>query len=132
MLILKNLRQNDYKQFEWILERMDLFFKPEPAPEDKIMIARKEGLRQLTRAHCDQVRQTKLDAYRTELEDQQLPFLEQKLKNLEFIRDEEIELNLERTITEEQINRVREQYEKLKIEVDAKKVAPTKKKWKIY
>lgn len=129
---LKHLRENDYKQFEWLLERLDLFYKPQPIGENEIMIARKEGLRQLTQVHCDAVRQTKLNEYRATLEDEQLPFLAQKLKNLAFIRSEEIELGLQQTVTQEQIDRIQKQHDELKVKVDAKAVAPSKKKWKIY
>lgn len=130
--LIKNLRETDYKQYEWLLERLDLEFKPKPQEEDKIMIARKEGLRQMTRMYCEDVRNQKLEAYKKELETQQLPFLEQKLKNLQFIRNEQIELKADVTISQQQINETRKQYEELKIIQDAKKVEPTKKKWKVY
>lgn len=130
--MLSQLRFEDYRQFEWLLERLDLFFKPKPNREHVILIARKEGLRQMTKLHCDAVIQTKLDDYRNKLEAQQLPFLQQKIKNLQFIRDEEIELGLCQTITEEQIHEVQKQYDELKVIVDAKAEAPTKRKWKVY
>lgn len=130
--MLKNLRETDYKQYEWLLERLDLQYKPQPQKEDEIMIARKEGLRQMTKAYCDGVIEQRLNNYRDELKAQQVPFLEQKLKNLEFIRNEQSELRVPVTITQEQIDDVRKQYEELKKEADAHKVEPTKKKWKIY
>lgn len=130
--MLKELRSKDYRQFEWLLERLDLFYKPKPTKEHDIVISRKEGLRQMTKFHCDAVIETKLNEYRNQLEAQQLPFLEQKIKNLKFIRNEEIELGLFQTITEEQIQGVQQQYDELKVIVDAKTEAPTKKKWKIY
>lgn len=132
LVMLSNLRNTDYKQYEWLLERLDLQFKPKPQKEDEILIARKEGLRQLTKAYCDDVREQRLNAYRSELEDQKAPFLEQKLKNLEFIRNEQIALKTQVTITQEQIDDIRKQYELLKTERDAHKEEPTKKKWKIY
>lgn len=130
--LIKNLRKTDYKQYEWLLERLDLQFKPKPQKANEIMIARKEGLRQLTNVYCESVRKEKLQAYQKELEAQQLPFLEQKLKNLQFIRDEQIALKIDITISKEQIDETQKQYDQLKIEHDAKKVEPTKKKWKIY
>lgn len=130
--MLKNLRENDYKQYEWLLERLDLQYKPKPEKENEIMIARKEGLRQMTKAYCDDVRNKKLDAYRDELEKQQLPFLEQKLKNLQFIRNEQIELKVAVTISKEQIDEVQQKYETMKADQESNRVAPTKKKWKIY
>lgn len=130
--LIKNLRQTDYKQYEWLLERLDLQYKPRPAKEDQIMIARKEGLRQMTKIYCEDVRNQKLDAYRKELESKQLPFLEQKLKNLAFIRNEQIALKTDVTISQQQIDDVQKQYDQLKIVYDANKVEPTKKKWRVY
>lgn len=130
--LIKNLRETDYKQYEWLLERLDLRFKPKPLKEDEIMVARKEGLRQLTKAYCNDVRNQKLETYRNELETQQLPFIEQKIKNLEFIRNEQIELKVEITITKQQIEETRKQYEQLKVVNDGKTIEPTKKKWKVY
>lgn len=130
--MLSQLRFNDYRQFEWLLERLDLYYKPKPSKEHDILITRKEGLRQLTKLYCDAVKQAKLDEYRNKLDAQKLPFLEQKLKNLKFIRDEEIELGLFQTITEEQIQLVQKECDELKVIVDAKTETPTKKKWKVY
>lgn len=130
--LLEKVRESDYKQFEWLLERLDLEYKPKPEPENTIMIARKEGLRQLTKVYCDEVRQQKLDEYRNELEAQKLPFMEQKLKNLEFIRNEQAQLNLKQTITQPQIDGVRKQIEQLRTEKESNKVEPMKKKWKMY
>lgn len=130
--MIKSLRETDYKQYEWLLERLDLEYKPKPDDENQIMISRKEGLRQLTKAYCDDVKNKRLDTYRQELEAAQLPFLERKLKNLEFIRNEQLELKINVTITKEQIEEVRQKYETMKKEYDSKKIEPTKKKWKVY
>lgn len=130
--LIRMLREKDYKQYEWLLERLDLQYKPPPEKENQIMIARKEGLRQLTKAYCDDVRQRKLDEYRSQLENQQVTFLEQKLKNLEFIRNEQMALKVAVTITQEQIDELRKQYTEQKIAFDANQVAPSKKKWKVY
>lgn len=132
MELIRKLRESDYKQYEWLLERLDLQYKPRPIKEYTILIARKEGLRRLTDAYCNDVREQKLNEYRNELEAQQLPFLDQKLKNLQFIRDEQIEMKVNVTITQEQIDETREHYEKLKKIYDANKIEPTKKKWKVY
>lgn len=130
--MLKQLREIDYKRYEWLLERLDLQYKPKPLPEDEIMIARKEGLRQLTNAYCENVRNEKLNAYRKTLEAQQLPFLEQKLKNLEFIRNEQMNLKVNVTITQQQIDETRQLYDDMKKEYEMKKPEQLKKKWKIY
>lgn len=128
---LNYLRRWDYKCFEWILEKLDLEYKPQP--EQFAMIARKEGLRQLTRSHCDEIRDKRLDEYRESLEAQQLPFLEKKLSNLEFIRNEQIELGVEVTVSLQQIDEVRQQYDEMKEKrKDLVKVDDNTKKWKVY
>lgn len=132
MQLIGDLREVDYKQYEWLLERLDLQYKPKPLKEDEIMIARKEGLRQLTKAYCDDLKNQKLNAYRIQLEGEQLPFLEQKWKNLEFIRNEQKVLGVKVTITQQQIDETRQKYEAMKIDHESKKVEPTKKKWKMY
>lgn len=132
MKMVTKLRETDYKQYEWLLERLDLQYKPKPTKEDEIMIARKEGLRQLTQAYCDDIRKHRLEVYRIELEAQQVPFLEQKIKNLEYIRNEQFQLKVPVTITQTQIDEVRKQYDHLKIEHDSRKEQPTKRKWKMY
>lgn len=132
MQMLKSLRESDYKQYEWLLERLDLQYKPQPEKEYEIMVARKEGLRQLTDLYCENVRNQKLEEYRKDLENQQLPFLEQKFKNLEFIRNEQIALKVDVTISQEQIDDTRKKYEEKKADYESKKVEPTKKKWKVY
>lgn len=132
VLMIRNLRERDYKQYEWLLERLDLQYKPKPNKHNTILIARKEGLRRLTDAYCNDVREQRLDEYRTELEAQQVPFLEQKLKNLIFIRNEQIEMKVDVTISQEQIDETKEKYEQLKKVFDANKSEPTKKKWRVY
>lgn len=132
MNLLKNLRETDYRQFEFLLEKLDLQYKPKPRREDVIMIARKEGLRQLTNEYCENVKAIKLNEYRDILHAEKLPFLEQKIKNLEFIREEQKALNMAVTIAQEQIDDARQNYEILKKERDAIKVEPSKKKWKVY
>lgn len=131
---LKWLRRWDYKRYEWILEKLDIEYKPRP--QEFIMIARKEGLRQLTRMHCEDIRSTRLAEYRNQLEAEQLPFLSDKLKNLEFVRNEQIELGVQVTITQDQIDDVRQKYEALKAKRAADATedddSESVKKWKIY
>lgn len=132
MKLLTELRRIDYRQYEWVLENLDLQFKPKPAKENEIMIARKEGLRQLTAAYCADVKAKKLDDYRKNLHAQKVPHLEQKIKNLEFIRDEQKALRIPVTITQEQIDETRSQLDALRVEQGTNQVEPTKKKWKVF
>lgn len=130
---LKFLRRQDYRRFEFILEKLDLEYKPRPA--EAIFISRKEGLRKLTSAHCEDIRNARLAEYRQKLEAEQLPFLSEKLKHLEFMRQEQMDLGVEVTVTQKDIDDVRKKYENLK-EKRAKEAAEkddeSTKKWKIY
>lgn len=71
-------------------------------------------MRKLTNIHCDQIKETRLEEYRRQLESQQLDFLENKLKTLEFIRKEQTECQVPVTVSSDEIKAVRKQYEELK------------------
>lgn len=104
---LRYLRGWDYKRFEWALEKLDLVYKPYPT--EFHWITRKDSLRKLTDTHCEDIREERLKAYRKELQDQQIGFLERKVKNLELIRSEQLELKIPVTVTEDAIKIAREQ-----------------------
>lgn len=107
---LRYLRGWDYKRFEWALEKLDLVYKPYPSQYH--WITRKDSLRKLTDSHCDNIREERLLAYRKELEDQQIAFLERKLENLELIRREQQELKIPVTVSEEAIKAAKQQLTK--------------------
>lgn len=109
---LRILRIWDYKKFEWLIEQLDLIYRP--YPEQFHWITRKDSLRKLTQMQCDDTRQERLDKYRQELQSQQLGFLEDKIKNLEFIRNEQIECRVPVTVSAEEINDAKKAFEKLK------------------
>ncbi|XP_015112185.1 28S ribosomal protein S15, mitochondrial [Diachasma alloeum] len=98
---LTDLRRWDYKRFEWLLEKLNIVYHP--YPELWISPTRKDSLRKLTSAHCEEVRQAKLDSYRAELEAQQKDFFKEKAEKLAFIRSEEIACGLEPTVSEAEI-----------------------------
>ncbi|XP_040155049.1 28S ribosomal protein S15, mitochondrial [Anopheles arabiensis] len=109
---LRYLRRWDYRRFEYMLEKLDLVYKPYPTHFH--WITRKDSLRKLTNIHCDQIKETRLEEYRRQLESQQLDFLENKLKTLEFIRKEQTECQVPVTVSNDEIKAVRKQYEELK------------------
>ncbi|XP_055535769.1 28S ribosomal protein S15, mitochondrial [Wyeomyia smithii] len=109
---LRYLRRWDYRRFEYVLEKLDLVYKP--CPSHFHWITRKDSLRKLTDIHCNEIKESRLQNYRLFLESQQLDFLENKLKNLEHIRKEQQECKVPITVTAEQIQAVRKQYEELK------------------
>lgn len=110
---LRYLRRWDYKRFEWILEKLDLVYKPYPAKFH--WITRKESLQKLTEIHCDNIREERLGEYKKILESKQIPFLEEKLKNLEFIKSEQIACKVPITVNQEEIDDCRKNLEILKL-----------------
>ncbi|CAG5022862.1 unnamed protein product [Parnassius apollo] len=124
--LLKFLRQYDYKKFEWLLEKLNLEYKGHPETYHKL--SRKESLRKLTEMHCDDIKNKKLGDYRNLLESQQGPFLRKKLEALNFIRNEQIELQLPITVTEQDIKKVEQQLEDWTIKDEIKQQAKKKKR----
>lgn len=108
---LKFLRQWDYKRFEWLLEKLDLVYKPPPSHFH--WITRKDSLRKLTDKHCEDLKQERLAAYKASLEAQQLDFLREKLEKLKWIRREEQECGMESTVSESDINQVMQHLQEL-------------------
>jgi len=78
-------------------------------------ITRKDSLRKLTDKYCDEVKQQRLDAYRTGLEAQQVDFLRTKVQKLQWIRKEEEECGVKPTVTEKDIEEVLIQLKELEL-----------------
>ncbi|RZF43165.1 hypothetical protein LSTR_LSTR012851 [Laodelphax striatellus] len=110
---LRLLRQADYKLFEWILDELDLEFKPKPLVLERV--ERKQSMRKLTDQYCENVRNDRLAELRAEFEAKQIPFLEEKLAKLQWIRENESKYELPETVTEEDIENARKRLEELKL-----------------
>lgn len=108
---LKRLRMWDYKRFEWVLEKLNLIYKP--PPETYITVTRKESIRKLAAMHCKKIKQERLDSYKAELKAKQKNFYLEKAKKLAFIREEEIACGLTPTVNEEDIENARKTSEAL-------------------
>ncbi|KAF5273590.1 hypothetical protein FQR65_LT04588 [Abscondita terminalis] len=108
---LKYLRRWDYKKFEWLIDTLDIVYKP--PPNRFHWITRKESLQKLTDKYCDEIKSERLSAYRAQLEAEQPSFLQEKIDTLEFIRKEQEECNVEVTVTQEEIDDVKEQLKNL-------------------
>lgn len=108
---LKYLRRWDYKRFEWLLEQLDIVYKP--PPEQFHWITRKESLVKLTDKYCDNIKQDRLNDFRSLMEYEKSAFLEEKLRSLQFIREEELSCGKEPTVTEENIQDVKKQLEEM-------------------
>lgn len=104
---LGDLRRFDYKKFEWVLEKLDLYYKPKPEILDKV--ERKKSIRNLTQRYCEEFKARKLSEYKEVLESQKLDFLKDKISTLEWIRKEELECGVESTVTETDIQNAKYQ-----------------------
>lgn len=109
---LRFLRQWDYKRFEWVLENLDIIYKPHPPVYVKV--TRKDSLRKLTDEYCDELRAERLNEYKLKLEEEQPAFLEEKIRSLEFIRQEQRECGVEITIKQEEIDETKQKLEEIK------------------
>lgn len=105
------VRRWDYRRYEWLLEKLDLVIKENP--DEYSRVERKKSLRNLTAIHCDEIRQKRLDAYRKQLESQQLDFLERKYKNLEFVRNEQIACKVKVTVSENDVKEAKARYDEM-------------------
>merc|ERR1719384_3125016 len=71
---IRNLRELDYKKYEWLLERLNLLYKPQPhdTPKgvlgEKENIARKASIEKLTDLWCSELRRHRLKAYERTLQ----------------------------------------------------------------
>ncbi|XP_017777887.1 PREDICTED: 28S ribosomal protein S15, mitochondrial [Nicrophorus vespilloides] len=115
---LKYLRNWDYRRFEWLLENLQIAYKPVPSEYERV--SRKGSLTKLTQIYCDNVVQERLDTYREQLQEEQPKFLEEKINTLEFLQQEQKDCGVEVTITQEDIDKVKEKL-KVLLEEKAKK-----------
>ncbi|XP_039300312.1 28S ribosomal protein S15, mitochondrial-like [Nilaparvata lugens] len=115
---LRLLRQADYKLFEWILDELDLEFKPTPRPIERV--ERKQSMRKLTDQYCEKVRDDKLAELRAQFEAKQIPFLEEKLAKLEWIKENESKYKLPESVTDDDIENTRKRLEELKMKREEK------------
>ncbi|RZB39093.1 Ribosomal S15 domain containing protein [Asbolus verrucosus] len=108
---LKYLRRWDYKRFEWLIEVLNLVYKP---PPNKFhWITRKESLQKLTDKYCEGIREERLEAYKKMLQTEQPAFLQEKIQSLQFIQKEQQNCGVEVTVTDEEIEEVKKQLKKI-------------------
>ncbi|PSN34888.1 28S ribosomal protein S15 [Blattella germanica] len=110
---LKYMRRWDYKRFEWLLEKLNLVYRPPPS--EFHWITRKDSLRKLTDKHCEDLKTQRLAAYKASLEAQKIDFLREKIQKLQWIRKEEEECGVEPTVSEADIDKVMKQLKEFEI-----------------
>ena len=78
--LLRYLRERDYKKFEWLLEKLDLYYRPRPFFWERV--ERKKHLGRLVDLYCDEIKQHKLDEMRAKLEEESVTYLREKAETL--------------------------------------------------
>lgn len=104
LVLLRWLRQKDYKKFEWLLEALNIVYKPRPFEHEEIQ--RRVHQSRLTALWCDELRLHKLDQYKVSLDQQQPAFLREKAEKFKWIMKEEQELGMEATVKQEEIDQL--------------------------
>lgn len=95
--LLKNLRRMDYRCFEWLLEELNILYRP--FPRSYTWITRKDSLKKLVKMHGEDLRKKRLEAYQAALELQKEPFLKEKAETLQWIAETETSLGLPVSVT---------------------------------
>ncbi|XP_045613948.2 small ribosomal subunit protein uS15m isoform X1 [Procambarus clarkii] len=90
--LLKNLRKADYKRFEWLLEELNLLYRP--FPREYKWITRKDSLQKLVQMHGEELKEKRLAEYQAALELQKEPFLKEKVETLRWIAETETSLGV--------------------------------------
>jgi len=111
LVLLKWLRQRDYKKFEWLLETLNIVYKPRPFEHEDIQ--RRVHQSRLTALWCDELRLHRLNEYKQSLDKEQPQFLREKAEKLRWIMEEEKDLNMEASVSLEEIQTLLEKADKL-------------------
>lgn len=97
------LREQDYRKYEWLLERLNLFYKPVPK-YDHVEISRKASIERLTDLWCDELKKHRIEKYKRALQEEQPKFLRNKAEKLKHIMNEEKDLGLEQTVFQSDVD----------------------------
>ncbi|XP_042238392.1 28S ribosomal protein S15, mitochondrial-like [Homarus americanus] len=97
--LLKFLRHNDYKRFEWLIEELNILYRP--PPRYYRWITRKASLKNLVRMHGMALKKKRLAEYQKTLELQKEPFLREKAETLQWIAETEASLGVPVTVPED-------------------------------
>ena len=127
--MLSHLRQRDYKKFEWLLEALNIVYKPRPM-ENWENVERRRHQDRLTDLWCDELRTHRLNKFKQELKLKQPEFLRYKATVLREILEEEENLGEKPSVTESEIEDI---YQKANdIEEKLAKSDKSEKKYYIY
>jgi len=103
--MLSYLRERDYQKFEWLLETLNIVYKPRPM-ENWESIERRKHQDRLTDLWCDELRTHRLQTFKQTLEKRQPEFLRRKAKLLRELLDEEIKHGESPSVSESEIDEI--------------------------
>lgn len=103
---LGHLRKEDYPKFEWLLEKLDLVYKPRPFVYQRII--RKRETDKLVNLLCDETRTFKMQQLKDALEEDQPEFLKKKIQTLTQIMEDEKKNGLKQTVTNTDLEKAKE------------------------
>lgn len=92
--MLRTLRAADYRRFEWLLEQLEVVYRPPLPYQTDTTLSRKSGIRRMVQIFCDSVRQEKLDALRQQLDAEKPAFELERRQTCDWIAAEERALGL--------------------------------------
>ena len=101
--MLSNLRQRDYQKFEWLLETLNIVYKPRPM-ENWELIERRKHQDRLTDLWCDELKTHRLHQYKHELQKKQSDFLRRKAKLMKEVSEEETKLGESPSVSKAEID----------------------------
>ena len=101
--MLSHLRERDYQKFEWLLENLNIVYKPRPM-ENWELIERRKHQDRLTDLWCDELKTHRLHQYKHELQKKQPDFLRRKAKLMEEVLEEERKLGKSPSVSEAEID----------------------------
>jgi len=84
-------------------EKLNIIYKPLKQSTFE-RVERKKSIERLTGIWCEELKEHRLKAYRRKLEEEQPKFLRSKAESLKYIMNEEKDLGIEPTVTEEEIS----------------------------
>lgn len=109
--LLRLLRMEDYKKFEWLLDELGIVFRPGPTILNNVH--RKESVRRLVDKHIDDVKTNRLAQLRNKFNEEKIDFFKKKAQFLEYTLAQEKKYGRSPTVTEEEIKEAWKKYEQL-------------------
>jgi len=95
---LTKLRNKDYRRFEWLIGILGFLYKPNTKG---VRIERKASITLLVNMMCEEIRVKKMKDYKDLLEEEKLPFLQEKLETLQQMESEELSINMPSSVADD-------------------------------